>query len=148
MEETNKAGGFTIVEILVVITVIVTIIAISSSYLSGKFALRRSVDDITNQIASTLQLVKLKSARDGVEYRVVFANCINIDDSDDDCRKCNSDASYVQYQEGDEELTLILERGDSNIGSTIWCIQSIHTKRFQSDLDLVASANNIELDKM
>jgi len=141
MENSHDSGGFTIIEVLVVTTIIIAIIAMSSSYLSGKFALRRSVDDVTNQIASMLQLGKLRSLREGVEYRVVLADCTNINESDSDCKKCNSDASYEQYQEGDDEMTLILERGDSNLGSTTWCIQSIHTKRFQSDLDLVASAN-------
>lgn len=141
MRQSHDSGGFTIIEVLVVITVIIAVIAIGSSYLSGTFALRRSVDDVTNQIASMLQLGKLRSVRDGVEYRLVFADCTNINESDPDCNKCNSDASYEQYQEGDDEMTLILERGDSNVGSTTWCIESVHTKRFQSDLDLVASAN-------
>jgi type II secretory pathway pseudopilin PulG len=116
MGKSHDSGGFTIIEVLVVTTIIIAIIAISSSYLSGKFAFRRSVDDVTNQIASMLQLGRLRSLREGVGYRLVLADCTNINESDPDCKKCNSDASYEQYQEGDDELTLILERGDSNLG--------------------------------
>lgn len=141
MKSLQSKGGFSMIEILVVISVMVVVLAAGSSYFSGKFALRRSVDEVTNNISSMLNLGKLKSVRDGVEYRVVFANCTNINESDPDCSVCNSPANYDEYQTGDEELTLILERGDSNRGSTIWCIQSTHTKRFQSDLEIVASAN-------
>lgn len=138
MTRFQKSEGFSLIEVLAVITVMTVIIVMGSSYFSGKFALRRSVDDITNNVASMLQMGKLKSVRDGVEYRVVLADCTNVDETDPDCPICNT---YDEYQAGDENLTLILERGDSNTGSATWCMQSTHTKRFQSDLNLVASAN-------
>ena len=134
----RSSDGFSIIEALIVITVMMTIIVIGSSNITDKFALRRSVDGVTNNISSMLQLGKLKSVRDGVEYRVVFARCDDIDDSDADCPQCGE---YIQYQAGDDEVSLILERGDSNTDSAVWCMQSEHSKRFQSQLSLVASAN-------
>ncbi len=146
MKVSDRSDGFSLIEVLAVITVMTTVMVIGSSYFSGKFALRRSVDNITNNVASMLQLGKLRSVRDGVEYRVVFADCTNVDETDPDCPICTSNSDYDEYQAGDENLTLILERGDSNSGSTTWCIQSTHTKRFQSDLNLVASANLAQED--
>ncbi|MFI5323905.1 MAG: hypothetical protein ACHQ6U_10315, partial [Thermodesulfobacteriota bacterium] len=52
--------------------------------------------------------------------------------------------SYNQYKAGDKKISLILERGDSNLNSTVWCMLSAHTKRFQSDLNLVASTNLVD----
>lgn len=138
MKENRNTHGFSLIEVLVVIAVMVTVLALGASYITGKSAQRRSVDGVTNNISSMLQLGKLKSVRDGVEYRVVFARCDDIDDSDADCPQCDE---YVDYQAGDDEVSLILERGDSNLSSTFWCIQSAHSKKFQSDLTLVASAN-------
>ena len=130
----RNSEGFSLIEVLVVISIMVIVLAIGSSYITGNFAKRRSVDEVTNNIASLLQLGKLKSVRDGVEYRVVFAKC-------DDCPRCNdidetnpSGVDYDEYEPGDKEISLILEMGDSNIDSKKWCIQSAHTKRFQSDL--------------
>lgn len=139
--ELNRLGrnrGFSAVEMLVVTTIIAIIIAASASYLSSSVALRRSVDDITANIATTLQLIKLRSGRSGVEYRAVFAKCTEVDDTDPDCLICNT---YSEYSEGDEEISIIVERGDSNRGSATWCMQTRQTKKFRHDLDLVASAN-------
>ena len=141
MKQNRNTYGFSLIEVMVVITVMITVLALGTSYITGKSAQRRSVDGVTNNISSMLQLGKLKSVRDGVEYRVVFARCDDIDESDPDCPFCKTDADYVEYQDGDKEVSLILERGDSNLSSTFWCIQSAHSKKFQSDLTLVASAN-------
>jgi Tfp pilus assembly protein FimT len=138
MRSLRNSDGFNIVEVLIVISVMMTVIVIGSSYITDKFALRRSVDGVTNNISSMLQLGKLRSVRDGVEYRVVLARCDYVDESDPDCPQCDD---YAQYQAGAEDVSLILERGDSNVGSTVWCMQSEHSKRFQSDLSLVASEN-------
>jgi Tfp pilus assembly protein FimT len=146
MRASRNTEGFSLIEVLVVISVMIIIMTIGSTYITGNFAKRRSVDEVTNNISSMLQLAKLKSVRDGVEYRVVLAKCDDIDDSNPDCPKCNSAASYDEYAAGDKEISLILERGDSNLNSTVWCMQSAHTKRFQSDLDLVASANLADPD--
>ncbi|HVY55206.1 MAG TPA: hypothetical protein VHC46_05555, partial [Thermodesulfobacteriota bacterium] len=109
-----------------------------TSFLGGKSAQRRSVDEVTNNVSSMLETGKLMSVRDGVEYRVVFARCNSIDDTDPDCPKCEE---YDEYQASDREISLIMERGDSNTGSTVWCIQSQHSKRFQSDLEVATSEN-------
>jgi prepilin-type N-terminal cleavage/methylation domain-containing protein len=146
MKRYKGQRGFTIVEILVVMSVMVIVLAVGSSFFSSMSVLRRSVDETTNNISSLLQIGKLRSARDGVEYRVVFAGCGNVDDSDADCPVCASLASYEGYQEGDDILTVTFERGDSNRGSTMWCIQSSHTRKFRSDLVFTASDNLGEED--
>lgn len=138
MKQARSTDGFSLIEVMVVITVMITILAIGTSFISGRAAQRRSVDGVTNNVSSMLQTGKLMSVRDGVEYRVVFARCDDVDDTDPDCPKCDS---YDQYQAGDKEISLIMERGDSNRGSTVWCMQSEHSKRFQSDLDITASEN-------
>jgi len=143
---TRNTRGFSLIEVLIAITIMVIVLVIGSSNITGKFALRHSVDEVTNNIASLFQLGKLKSVRDGVEYRVVFAKCDDIADPESDCPKCNSVENYDEYQPGDNEISLMLEMGDSNIDSTVWCIQSAHTKRFQSALNLVVSDNLADPD--
>ena len=141
MRRHKGQNGFTIVEILVVMSVMIIVLALGSSFLSGMSVLRRSVDETTNNISSLLQIGKLKASRDGVEYRVVFARCGNVDDSDADCPVCASLGSYEEYQAGDNTLTATFERGDSNRGSTMWCIESSHTRKFRGDLVFAASDN-------
>ena len=138
MMSARDTKGFSLVEILVVVTIMVMLLAIGTTFISGKAAQRRSVEEVTNNISSMLQTGKLMSLRDGVEYRVIFAKCDNIDDTDPDCPTCGK---YTDYKAGDKEISLIMERGDSNTGSTKWCMQSEHSRRFQSDLDLTASDN-------
>ena len=144
MKQYRNAGGFSIIEVLVAITIMLIVLVIGSSNITGNYALRHSVDEVTNNIASLLQLGKLKSVRDGVEYRVVFAKCDDIDKTTDPhCHKCTG-SDYDEYQPGDKEISLILEMGDSNKNSSNWCIQSAHTKKFQSDLVLEVSENLID----
>ncbi|HKQ32468.1 MAG TPA: hypothetical protein VJV40_04630 [Thermodesulfobacteriota bacterium] len=138
MRQAHNTNGYSIIEVLAVISIMMTVLAIGTSFISWKAAKRRSVDGVTNNVLSMLQTGKLMSVRDGVEYRVVFASCDDVDDTDPDCPKCDE---YVEYQAGDKDISLIMERGDSNSGSTVWCMQSEHSKRFQSDLDITASAN-------
>ena len=138
MRLARNTNGFSLIEVMVVVTIMVMLLAIGTSILGGRAAQRRSVDEVTNNVSSMLQTGKLMSVRDGVEYRVVFARCNNVDDTDPDCPKCDE---YVEYQAGDKEISLMMERGDSNSGSAVWCMQSEHSKRFQSDLDITASAN-------
>jgi len=138
MRQAHNTNGYSIIEVLAVISIMMTVLAIGTSFISWKAAQRRSVDEVTNNVSSMLQTGKLMSVRDGVEYRVVFARCDDVDDTDPDCPKCDE---YVEYQAGDKEISLIMERGDSNTGSTVWCMQSGHSKSFQSDLDITASDN-------
>ena len=130
--------GFSAVEMLIVTALAAILLAIGSSYFSSNIALRRSVDNITANVATTLQLIKLRAGRSGVEFRAVFANCTALDETDPDCTKCNT---YSDYTAGDEELNIIMERGDSNRGSGNWCILSEQKKGFQSDLDFVTTGN-------
>jgi hypothetical protein len=138
MKQARNTNGYSIIEVLAVISIMMTVLAIGTSFISWKAAKRRSVDGVTNNVSSMLQTGKLMSVRDGVEYRVVFASCDDVDNTDPDCPKCDE---YVQYEAGDKDISLIMERGDSNSGSTVWCMQSEHSKRFQSDLDITASEN-------
>lgn len=138
MRQADNINGYSIIEVMAVISIMMTVLAIGTSFVSWKAAKRRSVEGVTNNVSSMLQTGKLMSVRDGVEYRVVFARCDDVDDTDPDCPKCDT---YVEYQAGDKDISLIMERGDSNSGSTVWCMQSEHSKRFQSDLDITASAN-------
>jgi prepilin-type N-terminal cleavage/methylation domain-containing protein len=130
--------GFSIVELLIVTSVVAILLVASSSYFSSNIALRRSVDNITANVATTLQLVKLNAARQGVEFRAVFSNCTDVNETDPGCLRCNT---YSDYSEGDEEINIIVERGDSNRNSGNWCIQSEQIKEFQLDIDFVASGN-------
>ena len=93
---------------------------------------------MTNNIGTTLQLAKLKSAREGVEYRLVLATCTSVDSSDPDCEKCNT---YSDYSTGDETMNVILERGDSNVGSNTWCMKNTQEKKFQSPINVAMSGN-------
>lgn len=138
MDKLKEKSGFSIIEVLVVVSVVAIVIVIGASSFSSKFAVRRSVDNLSNNIGSTLQLIKLQSARNGAEYRIVLAGCGSIDDTDPDCLVCES---YNDYSEGDEVLSVIVERGDSNRGSNVWCIQTTQTKRIDDDLILTASPN-------
>ncbi len=85
MDKLKEKAGFSIIEVLVVVSVVAIVIAIGASSFSSKFAVRRSVDDLSNNIGSTLQLIKLQSARNGAEYRIVLAGCDSINDDDPDC---------------------------------------------------------------
>jgi Tfp pilus assembly protein FimT len=122
----------TIVEALIVTGVIALLAAIAGLMVS-RFNASRSINDIARDISSTLQMAKLKSARDGVEYRAVFSQCDDIDDSDPDCKFCNS---YNDFASGDDTLTITLERGNSNKGSTKWCIVSSQTKKMNKNFNL------------
>lgn len=139
MKYTRKAGGFSLIELLVVLSVSSIVILMGASYFSGNIALRRSVDEITNSIGSTLNLTKIKSTRNGVQYRLVFADCTSVNDTDPECEICNT---YENFTSGDGEISLIMERGDSNIGSTVWCMQDTQRKNLMSTKsDIGMSAN-------
>lgn len=122
----------TIIEALIVATVISLLAGIAGLMVS-RFTVSRSINDITRNISSTLQMAKLKSARDGVEYRAVFSQCDDIDDTDPDCKFCNS---YTDFAPGDDTLTITLERGNSNRGSDKWCIVSSQTKKMSANFNL------------
>jgi len=60
-------SGFTIIEILIVIAFISILLYMGIS-VTNKFAARRSIDDITYKISSSLNISKLQAARGGVEF--------------------------------------------------------------------------------
>jgi type II secretory pathway pseudopilin PulG len=124
--------GMTIIEALVVAGVISLLAAVAGLMVS-RFTVSRTINDITRNISSTLQMAKLKSARDGVEYRAVFSQCDDIDDTDPNCKFCNG---YTDFVMGDDTLTITLERGNSNRGSDKWCIESSQAKKMSSNFNL------------
>ncbi len=133
-------SGYSVIEVLIVAGVI-SLTAVMSGMLTSKFFMSRAIDDITQNITSTVQVAKMKSARQGVEYRAVFAKCADLDNSDLDCPVCNN---YDDYQAGDPTVTFTIERGDSNKGSTTWCVESTQSKKVsnQMDMDLTDMSEN------
>lgn len=62
-----KNEGYSIIELLIVVGFISILLMMGMS-VSSKFAERRSIDDITYKISSSLSRTKLQAARSGVEY--------------------------------------------------------------------------------
>ncbi|MGH7885816.1 MAG: pilus assembly FimT family protein [Thermodesulfobacteriota bacterium] len=92
----KRSKGFSIIELLIAIGFIAVIVAIGGT-ISSEFFLRRSVDNITYQIGSLLNLVKLQAVRQGLEYQIT-----------------------INYDDDEKMITLTNERGDSNKNSTIY----------------------------
>jgi len=137
----SDRSGYSVIEVLIVAGVI-SLTAVMSGMLTSKFFMSRAIDDITQNITSTVQVAKMKSARQGVEYRAVFARCSTpLDTSDPDCPVCNT---YDDYVAGDGTMTFTIERGDSNKGSTTWCVESTQTKKItdQMDMNLTGMSEN------
>lgn len=132
MHSKERQRGMTIIEALIVASVISLLAGIAGLMVS-RFTVSRSINDITRNISSTLQMAKMKSARDGVEYRAVFSRCDDIDDTDPNCKFCNN---YNDFALGDDTLTITLERGNSNRGSDKWCIVSSQTKKINKNFNL------------
>ena len=128
----SDRSGYSVIEVLIVAGVI-SLTAVMSGMLTSKFFMSRAIDDITQNITSSIQVAKMKSARQGVEYRAVFASCANLNNLDLDCPICND---YVDYQEGDLTMTFTIERGDSNKGSTTWCVESTQSKKISTQMDM------------
>ncbi len=89
----KRREGFNLIEVLLAMAIISALLA-SAGALSSKFADRRAVDRITANISSTLQLVKLKSLRHGLEYQAVFT-----------------------FDSEEKILNILTQRGNSNRGS-------------------------------
>ena len=104
----------TIVELLVTTAIAGIIIAIGSFAITGKFAMRRSVDQVGEKINASLQQSKLRSARDGVEYQTV-----------------------MNYNSSTNTLTVENQRGDSNVGSTFYTTISSDEIEMLSDYTIV-----------
>jgi Tfp pilus assembly protein FimT len=132
MHSKETQRGMTIIEALIVAGVIALLAGIAGLMVS-KFNASRSINDIAREISSTLQMAKMKSARDGVEYRAVFSRCDAVDDTDPDCKFCTG---YTDFVLGDDKLTLTLERGNSNKASTKWCIISSQAKKMNQNFNV------------
>ena len=129
----EKRDGFTIIEALLVLGVIGILVAMGGS-LAANYSIRKSVDRITGDISSSLQIAKLKAARQGVEYRTLFASCADdLDTTDPNCTVC---PDYTDYIAGDGSLTIIRERGNSNNASTNWCVEATTRDRIPSNITL------------
>lgn len=129
----EKRDGFGIIETLLVIGVIGILVAMGGT-LAAKFSIRKSVDRITGDISSSIQITKLKAARQGVEYRTLFASCTeDLDTTDPNCSVC---PDYTDYSAGDETLTIIRERGNSNNDSTSWCVEATTRDRMPGEITL------------
>ena len=99
----------------------------------SKYTVSRSFDNTMKGMSSTLQMAKMKAARHGVEHRAVFALCTNLNTTDVDCTVCDA---YQDFASGDDTITMSMERGDSNRGSTTWCIESTVTKKLSDHMIL------------
>ena len=133
----EKRDGFSIIEALLVLGVISILIAMGGS-LAANFSIRKSVDRITGDISSSIQIAKLKAARQGVEYRTLFSSCADdLDTSDPKCFKC-PDSDYVDYIPGDKTLTIMRERGNSNNGTPDdgWCVEATTRDKIPSVITL------------
>jgi Tfp pilus assembly protein FimT len=96
MRQLGNSIGFTLIEALIVAGVMALLVVIAGAAVS-RYSLNRKVDSITKTISSTLLIAKLKSARYGVEYQAV-----------------------ITYDDSNKILSIEMQRGDSNRGSTIY----------------------------
>jgi len=129
----DTRDGFSTVEMLVVIGVIGILVAMGGT-LAANYSIRKSVDRITGDISSSIQITKLKAARQGVEYRTLFASCADdLDTTDPNCFVC---PDYTDYSAGDGTLTVIRERGNSNNASTNWCVEATTRDKIPSNITL------------
>jgi len=123
MKIKSNYKGMTIIELLIVVGIAAIVIAIGSFAITGKFAMRRSVDQVGEKINASLQQSKLRSARDGVEY-----------------------CTILSFDSSEHILTIENKRGDSNVGSTDYSPlepESIQNLKVLSDYTIIPS--NIEI---
>lgn len=94
MASMEKRDGFTLIELLIVIGVAGVLLALGGT-LAGNFAKRHSTDNVTRTISSSLQLIKIKSAREGVDY-----------------------LTTLTFDSSQKTLTVAIQRGNSNRGKS------------------------------
>lgn len=62
-----RNSGFSLIEIVFILLIISVLLTMSIT-VSSKFAARRSIDDITYKISSSLNTAKLQASRSGLEF--------------------------------------------------------------------------------
>jgi len=105
MGRLNREGGFSLVEMLVVVGII-GILGVIGIGFSSKAYVRRDADRVANNISSDLNLMRMSAMRRGVEYRLEL-------DYNQGCSTIGS-VEYCNF------VTLRQLRGDSNQSSSNW----------------------------
>lgn len=105
-----REDGFSLIELLVVMSVIVVMIGISGAF-SSRFSNEKKTDEATLKLSSQLQLMKLKALRSGVEHMFDFIYESGCADVDPDPDKVNTKCNFVSYE---------TRRGDSNRSSALF----------------------------
>ena len=122
---TNEKG-FNIIEVLIA-TSIISILVVIAGNIAGEFAIRRSIDNLTHNMTSQINLVKLRASRNGVEHRVI-----------------------INFDPDEQKLNVETRAGDSNINSSNFSdddsvLNSINYKTL-SNYTLVPSNQDIIMD--
>lgn len=112
MDFIKKKEGITMIEVVIVSVIIGVVIAVSGT-ISAKLADRRSVDRITMNMSSTLQIMKLKALRHGLEHQADFG-----------------------FDLGKKTLTIKTWRGNSNRGSNEYENETSQTIRVEEGLTI------------
>ena len=123
MKIKSNYKGFTLIELIVVAGIAAIVIGIGSFAITGKFAMRRSVDQVGEKINASLQIAKMRAARQGVEYCTVLS-----------------------FDSNEHILTIENKRGDSNVGSTNYESESIQNLKVLSDYTIIPSNIEIKFD--
>ena len=108
----KNSFGFNVVEVLVVAGVMMLLIIMGGG-LAGKFSDRRSIDNIANNVASTLHLIKLQSSKQGVEFQAI-----------------------INYNTTDNEVTITTQRGDSNRNSVNYETLREHKLKLNNQMEI------------
>lgn len=93
MKSLKSERGFTVLEVLLVAGIASLLIVLAGS-IAVQYAQRRSIDQITFKLSSSLNLAKMQAARHGVEYQTV----------------CDYDA-------GTNIIDVEIQRGSSNVNT-------------------------------
>ncbi len=123
MKIKSNYKGFTLIELIVVAGIAAIVIGIGSFAITSKFAMRRSVDQVGGKINASLQIAKVRAARQGVEYCTVLS-----------------------FDSNEHILTIENKRGDSNVGSTNYESESIQNLKVLSDYTIIPSNIEIKFD--
>ena len=101
--------GFTLIETIIVVSVIAIVLSIAGG-ISSKFFLRRNVEGTIRKITSELNFIKIRAARDGVQYRTTIDY---------------TDTGSERY------VTIETKRGDSNRTSSFAVLAPIASEDYR-----------------